>query len=400
MPSGGRVGVRSRSCRRSRSWSPSIAAIVCAARAANGGRPAEFPAAVAASAFGPRLQAAVRHADRAQPRLAPRHVGARPRAVRRSELSVGAVDAICQRGSTALAEPHQALVSWVLGAPAVNVDETGWTTAGTARTLWTATIPAAAIFRIAADRHRDRLTELLGERFAGICCSDRWWAYNHIDPESRQACWSHLQRDFRFHAEGLPTQKAFGEQGLALTSRLFHAWHDYRDHQDRGRLQAEIDADQDRAPRHCSKKPDARPRRTSTTAASPTTSSRSGPRSGRSSPSKASSRPTTPPNDHSADPSSTANSPTAPAAKTANTSSNAPSPPRSPAASNTARSSPTSPTYSPPKPAAIHSPRSPEPGGVNGYIFLSFERGRLHWPRRGRLKWPHLPSGFCLSVHS
>ena len=48
------------------------------------------------------------------------------------------------------------------------------------------------------------------------------------------------ERDFRFHAEGLPTKKAFGEQGLELTSRLFQAWHDYREHQDRARLANEI----------------------------------------------------------------------------------------------------------------------------------------------------------------
>jgi transposase len=155
-------------------------------------------------------------------------------------LSVGAVEAICRRGAAALAEPHQALLASVLCSAAVNVDETGWTTAGTARTLWTATTPNAAVFRIAADRHRDRLQELLGPDFAGICCSDRWWAYNQIDPASRQACWSHLQRDFRFHSEGLPAQKQFGEQGLKLTSRLFHAWHSYRDHHDRGRLANEM----------------------------------------------------------------------------------------------------------------------------------------------------------------
>jgi hypothetical protein len=200
---------------------------------------AEFPPAVAASPFGPRLQAAVLTLT-ARNRISRRDMSELARELFGVSLSVGAVDAICQRGSTALAEPHQALVSWVLGAPAVNVDETGWTTAGTARTLWTATTPAAAIFRIAADRHRDRLQELLGEQFAGICCSDRWWAYNHIDPESRQACWSHVQRDFRFHSEGLPTQKQFGEQGLALTSRLFQAWHSYREHQDRARLQHDM----------------------------------------------------------------------------------------------------------------------------------------------------------------
>jgi transposase len=200
---------------------------------------AAFPAAVCASRFGPRLQAAVLTLT-ARNRISRRDMSELAGELFGVRVSVGAVDAICQRGSTALSEPHQALVSWVLAAPAVNVDETGWTTAGTNRTLWTATIPAAAIFRIAADRHRDRLTELLGEQFAGICCSDRWWAYNQIDPESRQACWSHLQRDFRFHAEGLPTQKQFGEQGLALTSCLFHAWHSYHEHQDRRRLEQEL----------------------------------------------------------------------------------------------------------------------------------------------------------------
>ncbi len=200
---------------------------------------AEFPAAVAASPFGPRLQAAIVSLT-ARNRVSRRDLSELARELFGVNLSVGAVDAICQRGSTALAEPHEALVASVLRSPAVNVDETGWTTAGTNRTLWTATTPEAAIFRIAADRHRDRLQELLGAEFDGICCSDRWWAYNQIDPENRQACWSHLQRDFRFHSEGLPTQKQFGEQGLKLTSRLFQAWHSYRDHHDRARLQHEM----------------------------------------------------------------------------------------------------------------------------------------------------------------
>jgi transposase len=201
---------------------------------------AGFPAEVAASVFGPRLHAAVLTLT-ARNRVSRRGMSELARDLFGIQLSVGAVEAICARGSIALAEPHQALIAAVLGSPRVNVDETGWTTAGTDRTLWTATIPEAAIFRIAKDRHRDRLQELLGDAFTGICCSDRWWAYDHIDPENRQACWSHLQRDFRRHAEGLPTQKAFGEQGLALTGRLFHAWHDYHQHEDRLRLQLEIE---------------------------------------------------------------------------------------------------------------------------------------------------------------
>ena len=201
---------------------------------------AGFPAEVAASAFGPRLAAAVVTLT-ARNRVSRRDLSELAGDLFGIRLSVGAVEAICARASTALAQPHEALVSLVLGSPVVNVDETGWTTAGTDRTLWTATTPEAAIFRIAEDRHRDRLQELLGDRFDGICCSDRWWAYAHIDPASRQACWSHLQRDFRFHAEGVGAQKPFGEQGLALTSRVFQTWHHYQHHQDRARLEHEIE---------------------------------------------------------------------------------------------------------------------------------------------------------------
>jgi Transposase IS66 family len=61
-------------------------------------------------------------------------------------LSVGAVDAICQRAAVALVSPHEQLVAAVLASPAVNLDETGWHTAGEGRTLWTATTSAAAIF--------------------------------------------------------------------------------------------------------------------------------------------------------------------------------------------------------------------------------------------------------------
>ena len=71
--------------------------------------------------------------------------------------------------------------------------------------------------------------------------SDRWNGYSHLDPNQRQVCWSHLQRDFRRHADGLGEQKTFGEQGVALTKQVFAAWRAYQhEHHDRARLQAEI----------------------------------------------------------------------------------------------------------------------------------------------------------------
>jgi transposase len=183
---------------------------------------AELPAELVGSAFGPRLQAAVVTMS-ARNRISRRDMAELAGDLFGLGLSTGTVDAICQRASAALEEPHERLSAAVLVSPALNVDETGWRTAGEGRALWTATTPGAAIFRVAEDRHRDRLEELIGSGYGGIVCSDRWWAYDHLDPDCRQACWEHLKRDFRRHAEGLAEQRAFGERGLELTGRLFEA---------------------------------------------------------------------------------------------------------------------------------------------------------------------------------
>src|SRR5207247_681878 len=102
-------------------------------------------------------------------------------------------------------------------ASAVNSDETGSRLRGGKRTLWSALTERAAVFRIAADRHEREAKALLGEDFEGVVCSDRWWAYNYLDPERRQLCWAHLLRDFTAHSEApLAAQKEFGTAGLAI----------------------------------------------------------------------------------------------------------------------------------------------------------------------------------------
>jgi transposase len=204
----------------------------------------KLPEEVASSPFGTDLQAAVVTLS-ARNRVSRRDMSELARDLFGLGLSPGAVDAICQRASAALADPHEQLVNGVLSSAAVNVDETGWCTAHDPRTLWTATTRWAAIFRIAEDRHRDRLEELIGTGFKGILGSDRWWAYDHIDPASRQACWEHLKRDFHRHSEGLAEQQEFGTAGLALAKRLFKTWRSFQEHEDRARLICEMKPIQD-----------------------------------------------------------------------------------------------------------------------------------------------------------
>jgi transposase len=200
---------------------------------------AELPERVRASAFGPRLQAAIALLS-VRNRVSRRDVSELAGELFGCPVSVGSVDALCQRTSSALAAPYAELRAEVKDAPVVCVDETGWRQAGERRTLWGAFSHRHAAFHIAADRHERELPELIGERFAGIVSSDRWWAYDRLDPARRQVCWAHLLRDFRRHAEGLSHQQRFGERGLAICRELFAAWDRFADDGDRDRLAREI----------------------------------------------------------------------------------------------------------------------------------------------------------------
>ena len=200
---------------------------------------ARLPELVAASPFGPRLQAAVVTLT-ARHRICRRGICELAHDLFGAGLSTGAVDGICQRASEALAGPHLQLQDWVLDQGAVHIDETGWRTSGEGRALRTATTPEATFLQIAEHCNREQFDALIGP-YAGIVASDRWNGFSHLDPHQRQVCWSHLQRDFRRHADGLAEQKTFGEHGLELTGRVFAAWRSYQhEHHDRDRLKDEI----------------------------------------------------------------------------------------------------------------------------------------------------------------
>ena len=200
---------------------------------------AQLPAGIGGSAFGPRLRAAIvtltarnRISRRGASELAGEMFGA--------QLSPGSVDAICQHASGVLAGPYRQLRDWIRSQDALHVDETGWRSAGDSRALWRSATAGASIFEIAEHCNREQFDELIGD-YAGLVVSDRWNGYEHLDPDRRQVCWSHIQRDFRRHSEGLAEQKTFGEQGLELTRRVFEAWRAYQhEHHDRGRLKTEI----------------------------------------------------------------------------------------------------------------------------------------------------------------
>ena len=201
-------------------------------------RAGQFPADVAASAFGPRLQAAVVTLS-VRNRISRRDVVELCEQLFSSRISTGTVDAILARAADALIEPCQDLLDRVRSAGAVNMDETGWRLRGAQRAIWGMFTDRHAILQITASRHDDHAKQLLGASSA-IVTSDRWWAYNHLPIRRRQICWSHLQRDFEFLAEGRASDKILGQAGLKICKELFWAWEIYQNTDDRPELKRRI----------------------------------------------------------------------------------------------------------------------------------------------------------------
>jgi transposase len=138
----------------------------CGARARG-----EFPEEVSSSAFGPRLQAAVA-ALSVRNRVSRRDAVELAEELFAARISTGTVEAMLGRAGEALAEPYEDLLARIRGARALNVDKTGWRTAGERRALWGAFTKRHAFFALAPDRHEDHAKLLLADTGA-IVTSDR-----------------------------------------------------------------------------------------------------------------------------------------------------------------------------------------------------------------------------------
>ncbi len=141
---------------------------------------AVLPAEVTQSAFGAHLQAAITTMS-VRNRISRHDVVELTEELFCARISAGAVDAILARASEALAEPHADPLEQLRASGAVNMDETGWRTAGKRRALWGIFDQRHAYLHIAPGRHEDHAKELLADTNA-IVTSDRWWAYAHLPP--------------------------------------------------------------------------------------------------------------------------------------------------------------------------------------------------------------------------
>jgi hypothetical protein len=106
--------------------------------------------------------------------------------------------------------------------------------AGLSTTNIFTTTALVTVFRVLATRGTAGAKALLGENFWGLVGTDRYAAYNWIDPCRRQLCWAHLKRDFLALAQGPPEQQKLGERLLKLAAAVFDLWHRHRQRLSRG----------------------------------------------------------------------------------------------------------------------------------------------------------------------
>ena len=159
-----------------------------------------------------------RHAGGAQPGLAPCTRPSSPASCSGSSSRPGRSTRSCSGPARRSPRRTRGWSRRSSAPPVVNIDETGWKTSGERRTLWGALTRQTAVFRIAAGRHASEAQTMLGERYDGIVCSDRYAGYDYLDPTRRQLCWAHLLRDFTAHSEGMGEQAQFGAAGLAVAT--------------------------------------------------------------------------------------------------------------------------------------------------------------------------------------
>ena len=192
---------------------------------------AALPAEVAESNFGPGVHAAVAY-------MASVHRGTRRgiaeivSAVFNLDISLGAICHILERVSLAIEPETEHIRENIAAAFALNIDETGWKTAGSSRWLWVFVSSMAVFFRVASSRASRVLQSVLGESFSGVITSDDHSAYSKYHKSGvRQLCWAHLIRKLKGLKDGRASPDAylFARHMLKEAGTLFSYWHAFKE---------------------------------------------------------------------------------------------------------------------------------------------------------------------------
>jgi transposase len=187
-----------------------------------------WPDEVLLHGFGPRLSALVAYLT-GRCHLSKRQVVELCEEAFDTPMSLGAVCALEQDVSAALAAPVEEARAAVRKQDVANMDETGWSEEKRRAWLWVAVTSVATVFCISRSRGSEVAQEMLGKSFEGRVGSDRWSGYNWLDPSRRQVCWAHLLRDLQGMVDRGGLGGALGGHMLTEAEKMFEWWAQVRD---------------------------------------------------------------------------------------------------------------------------------------------------------------------------
>jgi transposase len=144
------------------------------------------------------------------------------------DISLGSISAQEERVSQALKKPMDEALEYVHRQTTKNMDETSWHELTRLCWLWVCVTPKVTVFQIFKTRGASEAKKFLGENFVGTLGSDRYSAYNWIDPKKRQACWAHLKRDFQALLERGGESATVGSLLLEQVKLFFDLWYRVR----------------------------------------------------------------------------------------------------------------------------------------------------------------------------
>lgn len=189
---------------------------------------AAWPAEMPTGGFGPRAQATVGYLT-GRFGVSQRDAEEVLETVFHTPISLGSIPALEAKMSAALAEPVAEAQAYVHQQPVNNVDETSWPEGPQRGWLWVNTTPLVTVFLILASRSAEAAKQVLGGVLNKIIGSDRYSAYNWLDPRWRQLCWAHLKRDFQAFVDRGGEAARLGQALLEQVAQMFGLWHRVRD---------------------------------------------------------------------------------------------------------------------------------------------------------------------------
>jgi len=136
-------------------------------------------------------------------------------------LSKSQADSLLSQLAADWQAEHEAIAELVAAAAILYIDETGWKVGKRSCYTWIFSTLSTVFYKCGVGRGKAVLTEVLGERFAGIGVTDDYTAYQSAFAE-HQLCWAHFLRK----AIALSLRNPDNRQYARFLKSLFAVYYD------------------------------------------------------------------------------------------------------------------------------------------------------------------------------